>query len=271
MSSHPPLAGHPTRVHRLGRGNRQALGLHCSLAHGGAWTPLSMVLPDLTIHAPDFPGHGESADWPGQPGLHDLSTDIAEALLRDLARQGPVDVLGHSFGATVALRLALRAPALVRSLVLFEPVLFCAARGTALFDRFMEDQADYGAAVRAQDWPEAARLFNRLWGMGDRWSSLPEARRGYLTARMPLVAATDGVLFDDTAAMLSGGALKGLRMPILLAEGAASPPVIGAIMDGLQRAMPRSERLILPAAGHMLPITHPAGLGAAVSRLLAKA
>lgn len=40
----------------------------------------------------------------------------------------PVDVIGHSFGATVALRLALERPELVRSLVLVEPVLFAAAK-----------------------------------------------------------------------------------------------------------------------------------------------
>jgi lipase len=51
---------------------------------------------------------------------------MAVDLLQDQAQGQPVDVIGHSFGGTVALRLAVERPDLVRSLVLIEPVFVAA-------------------------------------------------------------------------------------------------------------------------------------------------
>ena len=53
-----------------------------------------------------------------QQGLDDL---VAEVIARECVE--PVDVVGHSYGGGTAVRLALRRPELVRSLVLIEPIL----------------------------------------------------------------------------------------------------------------------------------------------------
>lgn len=260
-----PYAGHPTRLHRFGAGPRRALALHCSLAHGGVWAGLAQALPGHSLTAPDLPGHGESADWDGRGDYHDLSTAVASALLDDLAKDGPVDLIGHSFGATIALRLACTQPGHIRSLILFEPVLFCAAAASPAYPAFLASQGPYGAAATAQDWPLAARLFNRIWGTGAPWDSLPPALRAYLTERMPLVTSCDRVLFDDAAAILEPGGLEALRMPVLLAQGAASPEIIGAVMDCLATRLPKALRHIEPGAGHMLPVTHARSLGPVVA------
>lgn len=254
-----------TRLHRFGTGARQALALHCSLAHGGVWAGLAAQLPGLTLHAPDLPGHGGSADWDKTGDYHDHATDVSLSVLTDIAKDGPIDLIGHSFGGTVALRLALAAPHLVRSLTLFEPVLFCAARHSPDYTAFLQAQAPYGAAVSAKDWPLAARLFNRIWGNGDTWDTLPKTLQSYLTDRMHLVTACDAVLFDDAAGLLHPGRLETLHMPILLAEGGQSPAIIGAIMQALAARLPQAQRHIEPGAGHMLPLTHAASL----SRVLA--
>ena len=39
-------------------------------------------------------------------------------------------------------------------------------------------------------------------------------------------------------------------------QGEASPPVIGAILDGLSAGLADVERATIPEAGHMAPITH---------------
>ena len=51
-----------------------------------------------------------------------ISTQIVGNFITD-----PIDVIGHSFGATVALRLAVEQPEKVRSLTLIEPVFFAVA------------------------------------------------------------------------------------------------------------------------------------------------
>jgi len=254
-----------TRLHHLGSGARRVLALHCSLAHGGAWAPLAQALTGLAITAPDLPGHGDSADWDGTGDYHDHATAVAAGLLAGMSGEGPVDLFGHSFGATIALRLALAHPERVRSLTLFEPVLFCAAAHSPVFAAFVAAQADYGAAARAGDWPLAARLFNGLWGTGEAWDRLSPTLRQYLTERMPLVTSCDRVLFDDSAAILEPGRLEGLRMPVLLAEGAKSPPVIGAVMAELARRVPQAGRHRQQGAGHMLPVTHATALAPVVA------
>ena len=110
-------AGHQTYWRRFGIGSRPTILLHCSLAHSGAWVGLAEEMsPDLRMTAFDLPGHGRSADWDGVADYQYLSTQIAASFITE-----PVDLIGHSFGATVALRLAAEQPQKLRSLTLIEP------------------------------------------------------------------------------------------------------------------------------------------------------
>ena len=58
-------------------------------------------------------------------------------------------------------------------------------------------------------------------------------------------------------------------VPVLLIEGADSPPVIDAIHTELARRLPQASRLSVPGAGHMVPITHPQIVAAAIAAHLA--
>ena len=99
---------------------------------GAAWnfTELAARLPDRRLLIPDLPGHGASGALPAAPSLGvfaDVLASICEA-------EGavPLDVVGHSLGGAVALRLAERRPELVRRLVL------AAAAGISSSSRFGE-------------------------------------------------------------------------------------------------------------------------------------
>ena len=85
---------------------------------GAAWnfSELAPLLPGRRLIVPDLPGHGASSPLPAPSltGFADVLAQIFEEQLLD----EPVDVVGHSLGGVVALRLAERHPALVRSLVL---------------------------------------------------------------------------------------------------------------------------------------------------------
>ena len=94
---------------------------------GAAWnfSELAPLLPGRRLVIPDLPGHGASSPLPA-PTLTGFADVVAEIL------DEPVDVLGHSMGGVVALRLAERHPSLVRSLVL------AAAAGISSSTRFAE-------------------------------------------------------------------------------------------------------------------------------------
>lgn len=255
-----------------GHGPRQSLLIHCSLGHAGGWSRLVAALDDLlTGIAYDLPGHGRSADWDGTSDIQSLSTAMAVDLLEDLAGGRPVDVIGHSFGGTVALRLAVERPDLVRSLVLIEPVFFAVAVADRPDLKADKDprMVAYRAAVDAGDRAAAAEAFTSVWGDGRAWERMPESQRNGMIARIHLIEAGSPAIYGDCAGLLSGGKLETIACPVLLIRGGDSPEVTAAINDGLARRIARSTQLAVPGAGHMMPITHPGAVADATRIFLA--
>jgi 3-oxoadipate enol-lactonase len=103
-----------------GRGDSLLL-VHGLGTNRGVWRAAT---PELDrrwrVIAPDLPGFGESAPLDGGFRLDDAADALADAA-REWSADGPVDVVGHSLGGAVAVRLAGRQPDLVRRLVLFAP------------------------------------------------------------------------------------------------------------------------------------------------------
>lgn len=239
--------------------------LHCSLAQAAAWKGVAEALPGgLRLTAPDMVGHG---DGPAHDPARDLHDQCYGAVLPHLP-EGRFDVVGHSFGATLALRLAIEMPDRVRSLALIEPVLFAAARGSGTFSDHRAAQSGIDAAVGHDGQRRATRAFLNLWGSGADFDSLPARQQAYMAARLPLIAASDAALFEDSAALLPR--LGQAVAPTLLMAGEASQPIIPAILDRLQAGMARTTRCTIAGAGHMAPITHPAAVAGAIADHLAR-
>lgn len=251
---------------------RKALALHCSLAHAGAWAGLAAELPGLALTAMDQPGHGRAGAWDGVSDLHGDSTRGAIALAEEIGQGAPLDLFGHSFGATVCLRVALERPDLVRSLVLVEPVIFAAARaaGDPAYAPFRAAHLAFADLVRAGQPEAGAALFHSHWGTGESFADLPERTRQYMVERIHLIVAQNPALLDDAAGLLRYMGLESIGVPVLLVEGADSPPIIAAVHAELARRLPQVERLSVPGAGHMVSITHAGAVAPAVRAHLAR-
>ncbi|MHA7829043.1 MAG: alpha/beta fold hydrolase [Roseovarius sp.] len=251
-----------------GHGPRAALALHCSLAHSGSWAGLAKrIATEMTLTAFDLPGHGRSGAWHGRGDIQALSVAMAADFLD---AQAPADLLGHSFGATVALRLAVERPELVRSLILIEPVFFAAGfadtpGARATFDSMM---TGYAGAMAAGDLMGAAQAFATIWGGGMPWEAIPPAQREAMAERMPLIKAAEPTLYEDEAGLLVPSVLEGVGVPVLLVEGSESPAIVAAIHEALAARLPRAERTMIGGAGHMAPLTHPRQVGSEVLRFL---
>ncbi|UWR23130.1 alpha/beta fold hydrolase [Sulfitobacter sp. S190] len=248
---------------------RRALAIHCTLGHAGAWRGVAKELQgDLSLLAMDLPSHGKSDAWDREGDLHSFCTARAKGVMDD----APMDLIGHSFGATVALRIAAENPGRVRSLTLIEPVFFAVAMldDPALGDAYTSANRAFADAFESGDMREAARVFNRDWGDGTPWDALPEKMRDAMARLIHFVPASGPMLYKDNAGLLQPGVLSGVDMPTLLIDGGASPEISGAINMSLCARMPNTTRVTVPGAGHMAPVTHPADVAAAIAALLAR-
>ena len=255
-------AGFPVHWRDFGIGPERGLMLHCALAHSKAWTGVAAELDGLlTMIAPDMPGHGKSADWDHRGDLHDQVTAIARACLGDGGH-----VIGHSFGATVALRLAIEAPDLVHSVTLIEPVLFAAAgeSDASVLRQYLDASQGFGAALALEDWALAAADFIQIWGDGRLWSDLSGREQALFSSQMPFIRETEPCLLQDTAGLLRPGRMEGIVCPTLLIRGQNTEPVIASIHATLARRIPGAVETVVEGAGHMVPITHPVPVAALI-------
>lgn len=243
---------------RLGApGGLPTIMAHCFLGHSGGWQGLVAAMESpLDALAFDMPGHGRSPAWNDPTGLSDYQADVT-AQLAALVDQ-PSLLIGHSFGATCALRHALDRPETVLGLVLFEPVFFAAAADEPEFAAHLRAEHGFAAALRAGDLEVAARAFMQINGDAPPWESLPEKTRTRFMQQMPLIAASRAGVFDDSGAQLMPGRLEGFNRPVLLITGAQSPGIFRAVSRALVKRLGMAERVRVDGAGHMVPISHAA-------------
>jgi pimeloyl-ACP methyl ester carboxylesterase len=176
--------------------------------------------------------------------------DLA-SLLQALSPQ-PVVLVGHSYGADLALRLALAHPELIRGLILDE------APATPL----IADWPDYvmigpsrtaaingmRAALASRDSVEAMRLLidwtNAAPGT---YVSLTEAQREEALANSaPLAAMLDA----PPPPAVSCRDLGTIRVPVLLIEGGRTNPYYHLSTDAVSRCLSTSTHTLLPQAAH---------------------
>ncbi len=235
--------------------------IHCGLAHGNVWKPfLAALNMDVDPILIELPGHGDAEDWDRSRDFADQALEIAlDALPAD-----PVPLIGHSFGAVLALRLAVERPSRVSSLVLIEPVFYAAVSDSFLFDKLRRVMTPFAEKTREGSHAIAAKAFHRLWGGGDAWEDIPEMQRRYMVDRIELVLAGEPLLWEDQPGLLRIGRIEALDMPVTIVEGESSHPVMTKIVDALGARMPDAEGITVPGAGHMVPLTHPMPVAEAV-------
>ncbi|MFT3689113.1 alpha/beta fold hydrolase [Paenirhodobacter sp.] len=240
----------------VGTGDRPALAIHCMLGSAEIWTPVLTPLGDrITATTFDLPGHGQSAPWQADPApgaYQTLATRIAAGFI-----DRPVDLIGHSFGASVALRIAVGAPEAIRSLTLVEPVLFSSVRGTPVWEAWSERQSHLITLMAQGRFEDAARSFMGVWGAGVPWDALPQKQRDRFTRQMPIIENVSQANFTDPADIFRPGGLEAVDTPVMLIYGQRSPEICPAVCEAIAARLPDVGVASIPGAGHMAPLTHP--------------
>jgi pimeloyl-ACP methyl ester carboxylesterase len=234
--------------------------LHSSTGSGSQWRHLAEALsPRWRVLAPDLYGHGGSPGWPAgaQETLH-----VDAAAAARLVDDAPAHLVGHAYGAAVALQMALHSPERVRSLTLYEPVTFGMLERRAPADPTLVEITEVAdsvdALVAAGCLDDAARVFAGYWGGSGIWAALDASQQAALARRIGVVPRHFRALF---AARWDAHMLARLRMPVLLLRGSATRAPARRVSEALARALPHAQCAVLPEVGHLGPMTHPQLVG----------
>ncbi len=240
------------------------------LVHGSAtnrkqWRPMIEHLSGrFRCLAPDLIGYGRTTGWPADRKLAAEDEIRLIAALVELF-DGPVHLVGHSYGGSLCLEAALTLSARLRSLTLIEPVAFQLLR----LERDEEAWAEIeDLATRHIRFAREGRLaacadaMMAYWIGAPAWSAMPAEMRAAVTATMPKVAAEWQMAFDSTVGL---SAFIGMKTPTLLIRGTHTTLAAHRVVDLLAGALPRCDRVEIDGAGHMSQLTHAAEVNAAVA------
>lgn len=245
--------------------------LHANASTSTQWRALMERLsPTHHVLAADLLGAGKSPAWPGagRAGLDDELTLLGPVF----AAAGPrFSLVGHSYGAAVALMAALRLPERVRALVLYEPTLFslleAEAPGHLAAQGIRSAAGDAAAAIDAGDKEAAAERFIDYWMGPGSWRQMPPARQAPIAESMVNVGHWANALFCEPTPLQAFGALP---QPVLYLTGARSPASSLGVARLLTGALTNVTVIEFPELGHMGPVTHPELVNEAVAAFLAR-
>lgn len=264
----PPAPAGQSMVRETGRGPA-VLCLHANASSSSQWQALGAELGSrYRVLAPDCYDAGQSPAWPDarRISLHD-EAQLLEPLIE--RQDGAATLVGHSYGGALALIVALRTPARVRALALYEPTLFSLVDALSpapnAVDGIRRAVALAGHALDAGDREGAARIFIDFWTGEGAWQATPEHRKGSIRRAIVNVRRWGHALIGEPAPLR---ALAGLKVPVLLLRGEHSPASATSVVDALHALLPRATVVTLPGLGHMGPLTHPAQFNARVAAFL---
>jgi pimeloyl-ACP methyl ester carboxylesterase len=241
------------RLHVVRSEGEPVLLLHSSGMSGRQWKKMAAELARRGLGAvvPDLTGHGQSPPWPEpEPFSFHVDVRLVVALLEST---GPAHVVGHSYGGLVALHAAVAAPAAVRSLAVFDPVVFSVLDATrdATALEGPRAVATGGTSLEHEAW---LRAFVDYWSGTGAWDALREEVRAEFRRSAWVVREAVRTLIEDTT---SASAFAGLAIPVALVTGERSPAGARAIIARLAAAIAGARSAVIPGAGHLGPVTHP--------------
>jgi pimeloyl-ACP methyl ester carboxylesterase len=232
--------------------------VHSSVSGARQWRRLMEDLKDrFRVRAVNLFGYGMTPPWPADATQSlDDQARLIEAVLP--ADAGEIHLVGHSFGASVAMKAAARLSGRIAKLVLLETNPFYLLAQFGRIDAFAEAVElrnfvkKFGALG---EWTTAAERFANYWGGAATWREMtPERRTAFTQALKPNYFEWDAVMNETTSVEQWSMLLP--RATQLICDPATVLPIreIAAI---LRRACPAWTYREVPGGGHMAPFTRP--------------
>lgn len=236
--------------------------LHSSVSGRRQWRPLIAQLEDrFRIVAPDLIGYGDVPAWPNRRAQR--LADQA-ALVHRIGT--PFALVGHSFGASVALCAAAALGDRLDTLVLLEPNPFSILReaGAPEYGEAAALRDVVKAAAASGEWETAASRFADYWNGPGTWAAMTgERQNAFAGALRPNVHEWDAVMEAPASAYVAA-----VTAHTHVVTALDTAPTIARVASLLEAMRPDWSYTQLERGGHMAPITAPELVNPLVASIL---
>jgi pimeloyl-ACP methyl ester carboxylesterase len=231
--------------------------IHSSASGLRQWRRLTEALQDRhRVIAVNLFGYGRTSPWPGARPLTAADQAKLVAAAAALADR-PVALVGHSLGGAVALEAAAALGERVRTLVVFEPILFGSLQihgPAAAYDEIADIARRFTALGRAGDWNAAGELFIDYWANPGAWAAMPAERRQSTMAMLPPVLHEWDMA---TSGLRPVEGWRAIAAPVHLIQAADTRAPTRAIVTLLKQHYPEWHLHEVLSGGHMAPLSRP--------------
>lgn len=232
--------------------------IHSNASTSGQWRPLmERLAPKFRVLAPDAYDSGKGPHWHSDRVI--TLSDEAALIAPVLERAGTaITLVGHSYGAAVALVAALAFPGRVRAMALYEPTLFAVLEAEKPSpndaDGIRNAVAAAAAELDAGNADGAAERFIDYWMGEGAWKRMPAERKPPIAASVKNVRRWAHALFREPTPL---AAFRVLDLPVLYLVGERTTASARGVARLLAPALPKAQVVHLERLGHMGPVTHP--------------
>lgn len=240
------------------------LFIHGWSFEGSVWSKqINYLLPDYGVVTLDLPGHGKSDYKKDVDIIEDVTFIVSELGL------GRINLIGHSLGGLISLKLSLRYPELIKSLILIgTPAKFVKSEK----HKFGLEEKDINKlrGFISSDYPNILLVFNRwLFTKKERGQDDFRPTWDLVTKRenWPKKEAMGDLLYyletEDVCESLSN-----MEIPTLIISGTDDPICPAGSIDYLGRQIKSSKVELFNDCGHLPFLTQPQRFNSLIKRFL---
>src|SRR5258705_2757646 len=260
------------RVHYIESGT----GRPVVMIHGNAGTvedfefgAVQLISREYRVFAIDRPGHGTSDRPAGKTATVEYQTELLHRTLSALGIVQPV-LVGHSWGAALALAYALKYPQEVSAIVLLAPAAYPDDGGNSLLHATIRTPVIRDLGLLLGTWIMSLRMLKRVLARAFFPQSVPVdyfklASSSWLGQKQLKAYLEDEWALNDSLKKMSKR-YSDLNIPVVIVTG-DQDKIVSRTENAyrLQAAIPQSRLIELKETGHEIPQTHPESIYAALT------
>lgn len=246
----------------------RVIAVHCSGGDARQWEPLKAVMGEgFALTAVNLYGTAATGPWRGE-GPFTLADEAKLVVDAVAVGDGPVHLVGHSYGGAVAMRAAFECLPRVASITLYEPMMAHLLRDVGAQGEVALAEAEALAhamweGVLTGHYAKAAKIFVDYWSGPGAWANLRPVTQAAVMRWLPKAPLEFRAVMMRSKPLV---AYRYVKCPVLVMRGEHAGDLSALMAEKAAGAVRWGQLAIVPGAGHMGPITHAEHVNAAIVR-----